>query len=574
MTASGLPGQTPVHARDHGGPRNDSRIGGQFAAIAWLRWRLFQNGMRTTRGRLEVVFRIFMALGFFMLGLGGALGIAAGSWYFVSHGKVEGLAIFLYVIFLYWQLFPVVGQALSENIDPSHLLRYPLTYRGFFLVRLAYGSFEPATAIGILWVCGVAAGILIASLKIFLLAAPVLALFVLFNIFFARMVFAWIEKWLARRQTREILGVLLLCFIVGVQFINPVAQHFLHHRDPRLGQYAAEALPVERALPPGMAAACIAALANGEVGTASLQLGALTALTTGCFFLLHLRLRAYYFGEDLSEGMARATPAAQAKESAREKTAVGWSLPFVSTATSAVVQKEARYLMRSGPTLFTLIMPVVILVIFRFTAGQAGRNGAFLAHAADLAFPVGAAYTILILTNLVYNSLGTEGVGIQTYFLAPARFSEILLGKNVTHMMVMATVLVLVFFGAWFLYAPPDPLMIVITLAAVVYAAFVNLTAGNLMTLYSPKKIDLAAFGRQRASTATAFASLGVQAVTLGLAALVVMATRAAHMLWLAAPIFLVLAGIAAAVYMVVLRRVDGIAIKQRETLITELCRA
>jgi hypothetical protein len=45
-------------------------------------------------------------------------------------------------------------------------------------------------------------------------------------------------------------------------------------------------------------------------------------------------------------------------------------------------------------------------------------------------------------------------------------------------------------------------------------------------------------------------------------------------MLWLAAPIFLVLAGIAAAVYMVVLRRVDGIAIKQRETLITELCRA
>ena len=94
------------------------------------------------------------------------------------------------------------------------------------------------------------------------------------------------------------------------------------------------------------------------------------------------------------------------------------------------------------------------------------------------------------------------------------------------------------------------------------------------MTLYSPKKIDLAAFGRQRASTATAFASLGVQAVTLGLAALVVMMARAAHMLWLAAPIFLVLAGIAAAIYMVVLRRLDGIAIKQRETLIQELCRA
>jgi ABC-2 type transport system permease protein len=560
--------------RPAGGSRNDSRIGGQFAAIAWLRWRLFQNGMRTTRGRLEVVFRIFMALGFFTLGLGGALGIAAGSWFFVSRGKVEALAIFLYVIFLYWQLFPVVGQALSENIDPSHLLRYPLTYRDYFLVRLAYGSFEPATAIGILWVCGVAAGILAASPRLFFMAAPVLVLFALFNIFLARMIFAWIEKWLARRRTRELFGVVLLFFIVGIQFINPVMQHFLHHRDPRLGQYAAEALPVERALPPGMAAASIAALASGETGTAAAQVGALAALTAGCFFLLHLRLRAYYFGEDLSEGMARATPAAQAKERSREKTAVGWNLPLVSTATSAVVQKEARYLMRSGPMLFTFVMPVVILVIFRFTAGQAGHNGAFLAHAADLAFPVGAAYTLLIMTNLVYNSLGTEGVGVQTYFLAPARFREIMLGKNVAHMMVLSIVLVLVFFAAWFLYAPPAPLMIAITLAAVVYAALVNLTAGNLMTLYSPKKIDLAAFGRQRASTATAFASLGVQAVTLGLAALVVTMARAAHMLWLAAPIFLGLAAVACALYLVVLRRVDGIAIKQRETLIEELSRA
>jgi ABC-2 type transport system permease protein len=321
-------------------------------------------------------------------------------------------------------------------------------------------------------------------------------------------------------------------------------------------------------------------MARGDVGTATLQAGALGALTLGCFFLLHLRLRAYYYGEDLSEGMARVTPAAQAQ--AKDKAgargaAVGWNVPWVSTATSAVVQKEARYLLRSGPTLFTMVMPVMILVIFRFTAGQAGttgRSGSFLAHAADLAFPVGAAYTMLILTNLVYNSLGADGVGIQTYFLAPARFREILLGKNITHAMILTTVLVLVFFASWFLYAPPEPLMFAITIAGVAYAALVNFTAGNLMTLYSPKKIDLAAFGRQRASTATAFASLGVQAVTLGLAVLVVMMARAFHMLWVCVPIFLVLGCVAAAVYSLVLRRLDGIAMKQRETLIEVLCRA
>ena len=88
-------------------------------------------------------------------------------------------------MFLFWQLFPVMATASGENIDSSQLLRFPLTYRGYFLVRMAYGSFEPATIVGLLCLLGISFGLAIASFPIFLWAVPLL-LRSPFSIFFSR----------------------------------------------------------------------------------------------------------------------------------------------------------------------------------------------------------------------------------------------------------------------------------------------------------------------------------------------------------------------------------------------------
>lgn len=544
-------------------------IRGQFAAIARLRWQLLLNGMRTTRGRLEVVSRLFMGFGFAVLGLGGSLGIAAGSWYFVSRHQTEGLAIFSWIVFLFWQLFPVMAQALSENIDSSHLLRYPLTYRAYFLIRIAYGSFEPATGIGFLWLAGMAVGIGIASPALFLWAVPVLGAFGVFNVLLARMIFAWIERWLAQRKTREILGIVFFVLIIGLQFIGPAMNRFTRHHDPRLGEAAAQILPVERALPPGLVASSLADAQQGDAATAAGKFLVFGFYTLAVFWLLQIRLRAYYFGEDLSESVARSSGPA-----VRETVRAGWNIPFASSATSAVLQKEFRYILRSGPMLFTLIMPVVILVIFRISAGQASAaGGKFLSKSSEFAFPIGAAYSVLILTNLVYNSFGADAAGIQFYFLSPARFREILLGKNLAHALILALDVILVFAGSCFLYRPPTPVLFAATVAAVLYGLLINLTAGNMLSIYTPKKIDFGAFGRQRASTVTAFASLGVQALTLGLAVAIFFIARTYFGLWFMVPVFLFLAALAAVVYAVVLNKADKMAFTQRESLIAALCR-
>ena len=106
------------------------------------------------------------------------------------------------------------------------------------------------------------------------------------------------------------------------------------------------------------------------------------------------------------------------------------------------------------------------------------------------------------------------------------------------------------------------------------FAAPLNFAAGNLISIYSPKKRDFASFGRQNVSQTTVLASFGVQIVIVAFGVAAFTIARLYQNLWIAVLIFLVLAAISIPIYLAVLRRIDGIALKRRETLLAELCRA
>ena len=544
-------------------------MSGQFDAIARVRWQLFVNSLRTVRGRLELVARAFMFFGFALLGMIGFAGLGGGAWYFTSHGKVAILAVLFWPVFLLWQLFPVLATAFSENVDSSNLLRFPLTFRSYFFVRIIFGSLEPATAIGILWSLGIALGVAIAKPSLAFVAALVILAFIALNILLGRMIYAWVERWLAQRRTRELVGIVFFVFLISFQFLGPLMNRFGDRSAPALTRFSEHALPIQRFLPPGLAADSVASAFHGEYVRSAGSFVLQCIYAAVILWLLDVRLRAQFRGENLGESAARV-----AKPAGKKVTASSWDIPGVSGPISAIVEKEFHYLSRSGPMLFTFIMPVVILLIFRFGAGKSGASGGILTHATDLAFPVGAAYTLLILTNLVYNSFGGDAVGVQMFFLSPVRFREILMGKNLAHAILMVIEIVLVYLATCFLYRPPSAAITLATICGMAFALLVTLAAGNLMSMYSPKKIDYAVFGRQRASGATAFASIGIQAVVLGLCALALMVARAYGRVWVATLIFLFLAAIAATAYVMVLSRVDTVALKRREVMITELSRA
>ena len=342
--------------------------------------------------------------------------------------------------------------------------------------------------------------------------------FAAFNILLSRTIFSWVERWLAQRRTREIFGILLFFITLSFQFIGPAIERFSHRPAPGLIHDAEKLSVFQRALPPGLAAASIAFL--------------MTVAPLACL-LSSVALNS------------------RAKRGRFENVAmtIGYAYPA------------------------SMVMPVAALFILRVGRWHAGSQAlpSVMLQPKDFGFPVGAAYSLLMLTNLVYNNFGGEGMGVQFYLVSPIRFREIVLGKNLAHGLYLATSLVLVWLSVNLVYGPPALAMTVMTLSALLFAAPVNFAGGNLFSLYSPKRVDYGTFGRQKASQLTVLASLGIQIVIVALGAGTVLVSRIYGNLWLATPIFLFLAVLGIAGYLLVLGRVDKIALKQRETLVTEL---
>jgi len=540
----------------------------QLSAIAELRWQLFVNALRTTRGKLELFSRIFISLAFAIGGLGGAFGMGIAASLMISSGRPELLALLSWFVFLFWQLFPVMATAFAGNSDSSDLLRFPLSYRSYFLVRFAYGSLDPATALGGLWSFGILLGVGFVRPALLPWTLLVLLAFAAFNLLLMQMIFAWMERWLAQRRTREIMGILFILLMLSFQLIGPLAGR-LGRRSSRahVHQYVDILVPLQRILPPGLAADAIAQAVypHSMVSFSSFVLLCAFALIIGYF--LHVRLLAQYRGENLSEVAASALP--------RDRTLrLGWALPGFSTPLAAVFEKEVRYLMRSGPMLLTLIMPIFALLILRFGAMNAARVSGAFSRVPDMAFPATAAYALLMLTNLVCNSFGGDAAGIQFFFASPVSFREIVLAKNLTHAAILAVETAVVWLVVSFLYGPPAFSITIAALAGLLFAAPLNFTVGNLLSIYSPKRVDYSSFRNQRPSQTSVLICMAVQLFAVGIGALAFWVARQYENFWLAALILLALSGISLAAYRMILNRMNALVAEKQETLLAELCRA
>lgn len=541
----------------------------QLSAIAWLRWRLFINTLRTLQGKLELLSRVLISIAFTILGLGGASGLAILSYILITQGKPQMLAIFLWLIFFFWQTFPIMATAFANTADASDLLRFPLNYSSYFLVRLAYGAFDPASVIGTLWTFGVLVGVTFAKPTLFPWALLVLLAFAAFNLLFMQMIFAWVERWLAQRRTREIMGILFILFTLSFQLIGPLTGRYGKRARPELQQFVKVLSPIQAVFPPGLATDAIVQgiYPQWSVALSSLALLSAFALVVGC--ILHVRLLAQYRGENLNEA-----PAASTLPRDRQLR-LGWNLPGISPPVAAVFEKEVRYLLRSGPMLLTLIMPVFALLVFRFGAmNSARRSVGFLAHASDFAFPFAAAYMLLMLTNLVYNTFGGDAAGIQFFYASPASFRDIVKGKNLTHAAILAAEAIFAWIAVTYLYGRPALDITIATFAGLLFAAPLNFAVGNVLSMYSPKKLDFSKFGRQRASQMTALAGVLLQLVVVGITFSVFSLARYFGNAWIATLILLLMAAASFFIYEMILQRVDRLALERREMLVAELSRA
>lgn len=549
-----------------------------FAAIAWLRWRIFRNTLRGKGAVGEVIAKILSYPLLAVMVLGPAVGAGLASYYFVSEGQIVLLAIPLWIIFLLWQFIGVSTSASGPSFDLTLLIRFPIRYRDYLLMRLLFGLFDPPTLAGVACLIAMSLGIGIAEWRLFPFAALVLFLYCLCNLFFSRMTYAWLERWLAQRRTREMVTGLILVGSLLIQFVTQYFQRFdrhgHHNISPWMEQTGGWLVMLNWFLPPGLAAAAIDHNHLGDWPVALAAIAGLVAFTAVFFCLLHMRLLAQFRGEDLSEAPAagRSAPRAQRVQTKAVAKQAGGTSSFLPAGISACLHKEFLYLLRSGPKLYVLVMPVFIVLLFSMrTSGISYFTGAHSA-VGKMYFSYGCAYTMLIFVSLLYNSFGSDGSGVQFYFVAPLRIRDVVLAKNLLTAGVFAVEAVALYIATMAVSHPTPLDMTLATLAWSAFALLLNMTVGNIRSIVSPKVIDTTRVRGQNVSGLNSLISLLVVVATVLVGAVVMTACHVFHMSeWVAAAVFLILAVFAAAVYWLALERTDAIAARNVESLTATL---
>jgi ABC-2 type transport system permease protein len=251
---------------------------------------------------------------------------------------------------------------------------------------------------------------------------------------------------------------------------------------------------------------------------------------------------------------------------------LGWNIPGVAAPVAAVVEKEVRYLVRSGgQTLLTFLMPIFALLLFRFGAMNTRH---FLGDLPNRAFPGVVGYTLMMLNNVAYNNFGGDASGIQFFFTSPVSFRHIVLGKNLTHAAIVGAETVVAWIAVNFLYGQPALDVTLATLAGLAYLAPLNFSVGNLLSLYAPKKLDYSSMARQHPSQMSVLISFGMLIFLVGVGVATFWGARLYWNIWIATLLLLALAGLSFLIYVAVLNRMDSLALERRETLVGALCRA
>jgi len=544
----------------------------QYTALAVMRWNACRNSMGSTRGAFEIVAGGFNYVLYAFMGLAVMVGLGGGSYAMVSKGHYALLPLLFWAVFLMWQTMPLVMASFQRQFDLNDLMRFPLGFSSFFLLHTLFGLIDATTLLGALGSFGIWAGITVANPRLSAWAAAALIIFGLFNVLLSRAIFIWLDRWLSKRKTREIVSMLFLLGVLSLQFLNPAVRSHRRraHPTPEATAMARRELivtdEVQRWLPPGMAELAIERGARRKPALALRSLGLMGLWTAACALLMGVRLRAVHRGELLADAPR---PAARDKRPRAKTRAASVAAVPRGGPLAAIIEKDVRTVVRSLPLIYSLGAPLVMVVIFASLMRGDPMHGAF-----PFALPLCIAYALLGFTQLIYNNLGAEGMGIQLLLYSPTPIRTILLAKNIFHASLFCVIALLAGALAILRMGQPAPVWLAITAAWLLFALPAHLAAGNLFSLYMPHRLNLGRIGRQRGGQASALLGMLVQAGILGVGAAVAGLCSLAGNLWLAAPILLALAVPGYVVWSRVLANTDSIAMRRRDELITAVAKA
>ena len=546
----------------------------QIRLVAGLRWRMLINSLRKKNNVLDLIGMAFVA--FFGLIL---VIVPSFAFYFagrslVSGGRLQWLAIPFWGIFIFWQLIPIFAAGFGSRFEFRTLLRFPLSPRAFYLIGLAYGLADFPALASICWLLVMTAGATAANPSLLPIMLVVIALIILLTVTMERLIGSWLERLLAKRRSRELFLGIFILLMFSTQFITPLQRHYAQ-RNPNPGVFSGFGKYLAP-FPPSLAVRVVTGAVRHDFVEMAIGLSGLTGFVFLFSGLLWQRYVAQYRGEELSESPApsRSAPlrAPRPLSDSRVTSTKQSSPALLPPMVGAMLRKEFSYLIRNGFAFFLLALPPAQMLLFSSQFGGKHPLIASRLHA-DLFFPGMMAYTVLVMMGPAYNAFAYEGRGIQTYFTAPLRFSDIFAGKNLISATVIGFEVALCgVVLSWAIGAPSLPILFA-TIFALIFTVTGQLPIANWASLSFPRKLEFGSMRGQRNSGVSVWIMFGAQLVLAGISALVLSTARISGNPWLPAEGFAFLAAVALGGYFASLQPLSELAEKKKEVLIEALCR-
>lgn len=535
----------------------------QVRLIAWLRWRLFINMLRAPGRSAELVARFIVAIAGTVIS--GALAFALGAVAFaIMHTRPQRIGLLLWVVFLGGQFLPILVSAAGSNFDTRSLLRFPLRFSSFVALALSYCAFDPVSLSFLLWLSSIGIGASLARPA----AAPwiltAVALLALISVLLNRLVLLWAERLLARRRTREILFLTFIMSMLSLQFLAVGLQRY----GPQIRPWVDAVAPLLGIFPPGLAAGAITAAIAAPQSTALLLLS-LAVWSALIFWWLGKRLRAQYRGEELGEVVA--VPSDE-KPAVPQERAANALAPFLNNQLAALLGKEWRYLFRNAVTVLQLGIPFFLILFFGLMIDPNDSKTGFFVRRPEAILPSAMGYAIFIALPMAHNSLSFESWGLQLLLMAPVRFRQVLMAKNLALGTAIYGQGFIVFLLVQVLFGVQAPVMVAATFAALLFMLLLNFTVGNLLSIYFPRAFDFGSF-RQRQSAWSVIAGILTQITGMAMVYLVYAIALWRGNIWYAVAGYLLMSAAMSQAYLLVLDRCEEIALERREILVSEICR-
>ncbi|HWB85345.1 MAG TPA: hypothetical protein VG675_14475 [Bryobacteraceae bacterium] len=439
-----------------------------IAAI--LRAQFLSMRMGTSRGAVFSLITGIVWYGFWCFASYGIYSLAASANAAILRAS---LAIAFLLVFLYWQVVPVISASMGSSLDMRKLLVYPVPHGKLFLVEVLL-----RLTTGVEMILVLAAGtaglwrnpaMSRAAMRALL---PAVLVFIVFNLLLASGLRSLIERLLARRLVREVMIFILLAAITVPRLVMVSGTH--------IGAM------------PGLTG--LLAFEFPWTAAARVAFGNPLSLLSLCAWTL---LSGWFGRRQFERNLRFDTSAVQATDLAPKSqrrqslTARLYRLPSLiwRDPLAAIVEKELRSLARTPRFRMVFVMGFSfgLLVWLPSILRHGVRQNSGMSHHF---LTIVCVYALTLLGQVSYwNCFGFDRSATQIYFIIPLRFGSVLRGKNVASVLFIFLEMLILTAITLAIQAGAGWAGIIEAFTVVAVCTLYMLALGNVSSVYYPRPL-------------------------------------------------------------------------------------